>query len=799
VRTIIESKKDKNGQTRKKLTMKQQREIEAAVVKAKGTDKPDTAQKSIPYRQIYPDGLCRVSENEYSRTIEFYDRGYEIEDEDEQKRTFACLCDLYNYFDSSVSVQFSYLNHRIGKADIQEISIASQGDGNDGIRREYGEVLTAQQKNGGASVKSKYLTFCIAADNRQSAAARLSKIEADILEHFRLIGAEARPLDGKERLKIFHDFLHPEDKPFSFSWNWLAKTGLSTKDHIAPSSLTFGKNRTFQMGSDICGVSILQVLAPELPDRVLTEFLSIPGHTAVNIHIKSLDQSEAIKIVKRKITDLDGMKIQEQKKAVRSGYDMDILPSDLATYGTEAKNLLNDLQSRNERLFMMTFLIMNTAESKQSLDNAIFQVSGIAQKNNCMLLRLDDQQEDGFRSSLPLGRNTVQVERALTTSAAAVFIPFISYELFQGGEALYYGLNKLTKNLIVSDRKKLKNPNGLILGVPGSGKSFAAKFEMIGAFLKTTDDIIICDPEGEYYPLVNRLGGQVIKIAQGSRHVVNPMDINESYSDDDNPLALKADFILSMCELILGGRNGLEPIEKTVIDRAVRNVYREYFNDPRPEKMPILENLYDELKVQPEREAVRIAAALEIYVHGSLNLFNHRTNVDIQNRLVCFDIKQLGSQLKKLGMLIIQDQVWNRVTKNRAEKKATRYYMDEFHLLLKEPQTAAYSVEIWKRFRKWGGIPTAITQNVKDLLASREVENIFENSDFVLMLSQAAGDRAILSQQLGISDEQMKHVTYSGAGEGLMFYGNVVIPFVNDFPKDSALYRLMTTKPSEAA
>jgi len=344
------------------------------------------------------------------------------------------------------------------------------------------------------------------------------------------------------------------------------------------------------------------------------------------------------------------------------------------------------------------------------------------------------------------------------------------------------------------------------LGTPGSGKSFAAKREITNAFLVTNDDIFINDPESEYAPLVDALHGQVIKISQNSRDYVNPMDINSNYSEEENPFALKSDFILSLCELIVGGKNGLEPIEKTVIDRAVVNVYRNFFVSAienggvlDPDKMPVLEDLYDELRKMPEAEAQRVATSLEIYVHGSLNVFNHRTNVDIKNRLVCFDLKDLGKQLKKLGMLIVQDQVWNRVTENRTAKRAARYFMDEMHLLLKDEQTAAYSVEIWKRFRKWGGMPTGITQNCKDLLASREIENIFGNSDFILMLNQAAGDREILAKQLGISPKQMAYVTQSEAGEGLIFYGNVILPFVDKFPEKSMLYRIMSTRPSDGA
>ena len=552
------------------------------------------------------------------------------------------------------------------------------------------------------------------------------------------------------------------------------------------------------MGKKFASVSFLQILAPELSDRILKDFLDIESNIVVNIHVQSVDQVSAIKTIKRTITDLDKSKIEEQKKAVRAGYDMDIIPSDLATYGAEAKKLLSDLQSRNQRMFLVTFLILNTADNKRQLDNNVFQTNSIAQKYNCQLTQLDYQQEEGMVSSLPLGLNQIEIQRGLTSSGVAIFVPFTTQELFQDSpEALYYGINALSNNIIMVDRKLLKNPNGLILGTPGSGKSFSAKREISNVFLATDDDIMICDPEGEYFPLVQRLEGQVIKISPTSRHHINPMDINLNYSDEENPLSLKSDFILSLCELIVGGKDGLKPVEKTIIDRCVRMVYQDYLNDPKPENMPILGDLYDCLRKQEEKEAQFVATALEIYVDGSLNVFNHQTDVDVSNRVVCYDIKELGKQLKKIGMLIVQDQVWNRVTINREASKATRYYIDEFHLLLKEEQTAAYSVEIWKRFRKWGGIPTGITQNVKDLLASREVENIFENSDFIYMLNQAAGDRKILAQQLGISPHQLSYVTHSNAGEGLLFYGDTIVPFVDNFPKDTELYQLMTTKPNE--
>ena len=789
----------KHAGNRRKLTRAEKKEIAALIRAAKGDGKAHTAQQTIPYFAMYPDGICKITEKKYSKSIAYDDINYQLAQADDKTAIFENWCDFLNYFDATVSVQLSFINRGTRSGGAEEVvAIPAQNDAFNSIRTEYADMLKHQlAKGNNGFVKSKYITFSVEADNLNAAKARLARIETDILNNFKVLGAAARPMTGYERLEALHSVFHPEGEPFRFSWDWLTPSGLTTKDFIAPSSFRFGEGRYFRMGRKIGAVSFLEILAPELNDRMLADILDLETGIVVNLHIKSIDQTEAIKTIKRKITDLDKMKIEEQKKAVRSGYDMDIIPSDLAMFGGEAKNLLQDLQSRNERMFLLTFLVVNMADTKRKLENDIFAAAGIAQKYNCALTRLDYQQEAGLLSSVPIGENLIPIQRGLTTSSTAIFIPFITQELFQTGAALYYGLNALSNNMILCDRKRLKNPNGLILGTPGSGKSFAAKREITNAFLITDDDIIICDPEAEYYPLVRRLHGQVIRISPTSTQYVNPMDINLNYSEDDNPLALKSDFLLSLCELVIGGKEGLMPVEKTVIDRSVRNVYRPFLAAPDPAKMPILGDLYDELLRQPEPEAARVAAALELYVSGSLNVFNHRTNVELSNRLVCFDIKQLGKQLKKLGMLIVQDQVWNRVTINRAEKKSTRYYMDEFHLLLKEEQTAAYSVEIWKRFRKWGGIPTAITQNVKDLLSSREVENIFENSDFVLMLNQAQGDREILARQLNISPQQMKYVTHTEAGEGLIFYGNVVLPFLDRFPQNTELYRVMTTRPEE--
>jgi hypothetical protein len=783
---------------KKQKSKKQEKKTEKP--SRKKDEKRLSAQKTIAYKEMSRDGICRVKDKCYSKTIRFSDINYQLAQNEDKNAIFENWCDFLNYFDSSIHFQLSFINHKSSMKEFEKVvRIRPANDDFDEIRMEYTQMLKRQlAKGNNGLVKSKYITFSIEADSIREAKPKLERIESDILNNFKILGVPAVSLNGTERLQILYETFNPEEtSDFRFDYGSMLRTGLTTKDYVAPTSFVFKDGKTFQMGNTLGAVSFLQILAPELTDKMLAEFLDMDKNLIVNLHVQSVDQLKAIKLVKSKVTDINRMKIEEQKKAVRSGYDMDIIPSDLNTYGGEAKRLLEDLQSRNERMFLVTVLFLNTARTKQELDNAILQTAGIAQKYNCMLRRLDYQQEEGLMSSIPLGVNHIPIKRALTTTSTAIFVPFTTQELFMEGESLYYGLNALSNNMIMVDRKKLKNPNGLILGTPGSGKSFAAKREITNAFCVTQDDIIIGDPEGEYYPLVHALGGQVIHISPTSKDYINPMDINMDYSDDDNPLGVKSDFILSLCELVMGSRNGIEAEEKSVIDRCLPLVYQKYFSDPIPENMPVLGDLYDCLRAQKEPQAQRIATALEIYVNGSLNVFNHRTNVELNNRIVCFDIKELGKQLRKLGMLVVQDQVWNRVTINRDSRKSTRYYIDEFHLLLKEEQTAAYSVEIWKRFRKWGGIPTGITQNIKDLLASREIENIFENSDFILMLNQAAGDRQILAKQLNISPYQLSYVTNSGEGEGLLFYGSTIIPFKDKFDKSLKLYSLMTTKLSD--
>ena len=793
------------GKPAAQITKEEKKILSARMAEIKAESKNRrSVQNTIPYHTMYRDGVCEVSENFYSMTVQFFDANYSIAEFEEQNNIFDKYCDVINLFDNTIHFQLTFENqNRSKKKLIQTIQIPEQNDDFNKIRTEYSEMLTDKLLKGsnGQSAR-KFLTFGIESTSYKSARAKLMSIKNDVIKGFKAFGVEARALDGTERLETLYYALNPYgDENFVFDWDSMLHTGMDTKDFICPKSFKFNK-QNFEIGNVYGAVWHMNILAGELSDEVLRNFLEMQNLFCVNIHAEPLDQITALKFVKKKLTNVEQMKIDEQKKASQSGYDPDILPPQIKMYIDDIEKLLSDLNSKNERLFHISISIRSYAKNKKELRLQGEMLKRICQKNNCNIFPYDYRQEQTLVSTLPLCHNNIPVSREMHTSGIAVFVPFTTKELFQDGQATYYGVNTLSGNMIRANRSRLKNPNGLILGTPGSGKSFSVKREILDCFLTTTDDIIICDPEGEYFPLVQALHGQLIRIASNSEQHINPMDITIDdylFSNPMEVIANKSDFLISLCEIIVGGRYGLSSEERSVIDKCVQRIYKTFIeSNPVLETMPLLSDLQHELEHEGE-VALRVFNSLEMFVNGSQNLFNHRTNIDLSNRIICFDIKELSNQLKKVGMLIVQDTVWNRVSENRNLKKITRYYIDEFHLLLKEEQTAKYSAEIWKRFRKWGGVPTGITQNVKDLLSSQEVENIFDNSDFVYMLNQAAGDRDILAEKLHISKEQMKFVTNSGPGEGLNRYDKVLLPFTDHFPMNTEMYKLMTTKPTESA
>ena len=758
-----------------------------------------SAQQTIPYVRMLPDGVCQLPGGLYTKTVEYEDINYSVASTEDQTAIFSGWSSFLNYFDSSLPFQLSFINRRSHSRSRYKVNIPQAEDDFNSVRAEFTGMLKNQiaRSNNGIE-RSKYITFGIPAESLDEARPRLERVEADVMSNFKRLGVPSEPMDGRARLALLHGQMHPGSRePFRFSWGDIAKTGLGTKDFIAPDSFDFRQPRLFRMGQYWGAASYLQILASELSDKLLAEILELDAEMTVTLHIQTVDQLKAIKTIKGKISDIGKMKVEEQRKAVRAGYDPDILPPDLITFSKDAAELLADLQSRNERMFLLTFTVVNLAPTRQRLENDIFTVGGIAQKYNCTLKRLDWQQEQGFVSSLALGGNEVEIQRGMTTSSTAIFIPFMTRELRMAGPSLYYGMNALSHNVIMADRKKLKSANGLYLGSTGSGKSFAAKRELLNVFLTIPQDrIIIVDPMGEYAPLVRRLGGQVIEIAPDSPNHINPMDIQMGGNDEDSPLSMKADFLLSLCELVVGGKEGLQPIEKTVIDRCVRLVYRDLALGVGDGRMPLLQDLYEELLKQPEREARRVATALELYCTGSLNLFNHPTNVKTDCRVVCIVLKGMGDNLRKIAMHVTNEFVNSSVNTNYQSGISTWCYFDEFHVLLRDQLTASYFVSIWQMLRKRGCVPSALTQNVKHLLASPEIQNILDNTDFMILLSQAQSDRAILAKQLGISEHQLSYITHSNSGEGLLFYGNVTIPFMDRFPRGE-IYDLLTTRPED--
>lgn len=791
------------------------KELEKAIKKAKLKGKiPESAQDTIPYKIPYPDGIFESDDGYFTQTIAFEDITYQLLDNEPKNILFERWCRLINFFEPEVHFQFNYGNMEIDKDEYsKDFKISFKGDDFNLVRKEYSDMLINQFSKGTNNLrKERYLTYGIKATDYKTAKLKLGKINKQLEKDFRKLNCKAHIMDGYERLYLLFLLFHPATKE-KFMWNFdmTVGTGLSSKDFIAPSSFGFTSSpelnatKYFRVGDRIGAASYVKIFASDMEDRIIADILNMDSNVWVSIHADTMMRSKALEYAKNNITDIDGMIINEQKNAVQSGYDMDILPPDLKMYQDAANKLYKDIQRKDENVFNVTITIVQTAPTRKELEDNIFELNSILNNYQCTLVRLDNRQEQGYMSSLPLGNNSIEVKRTFTTTDMAIFIPFTTKELYTI-KGQYYGMNSLSNSVITVNRKDLANPNGLVFGMPGFGKTFAIKREILDIFLKTDDDRLIIDPEGEYKWLVRLLKGQILKIALNSKTYINPMEINlfaQNENDKDyDPISAKCSFIVSMCELILGNKSILGKKEVAVIDEACKRIYYRFAQNPLPESMPILEDLYNELQngFEGEKEMIGhdLAIALSRYVTGSLSYFNHRSNVDINSRLVCFDLRDMDGNQRDLTMLIIQELIWDRVADNREKGKGTWVDIDEFHLLLREPLTSAYSVEMWKRFRKWGGIPTGITQNIKDLFRSPEIENILDTTNFIMMLNQSGDDARLLAEHLDLSEDEEGYIKSGEPGKGLLAVEGTKIPFEDNFPKNTICYKVMTTKPNES-
>lgn len=796
-----------------KIDKQTKRELEKMVKKAriKG-DIPESAQDTIPYKIPYPDGIFESADQYYTQTIAFEDITYQLLDNEPKNMLFERWCRLINYFDPDIHFQFNYGNMEMDKKEYaKEFTIKKQEDAFNVVRKEYSDMLVSQFAKGTNNLKKeRYLTFGIHAADYKTAALKLAKISKQIEKHLKKLGSRCRILNGYERLKLLFRIFHPATTE-KLLWNFdmPVNTGLSSKDFIAPSSFSFksgpelNATRYFKSGERIGAASYVKIFASDMEDRIISDILSIDSNVWVSIHADTIPRDKALQLAKDNLTSVQAMIINEQKSAVAGGYDMDILPPELETYQEAGEKLYHDLQRKDEQLFNVTITIVQTAATRKELEDNIFELNGILAPYQCRLVRLDNRQEQGYMSSLPLGNNSIEIKRTFTTTDLAIFIPFTTKELYTvNGQ--YYGMNSLSNNVIMVNKKVLVNPNSLVFGMPGFGKTFFVKRELLDVFLKTEDDQMIIDPEGEYVFLVKLLKGQNITISLNSPVHINPMEINLNARNEEDkdfdPIAAKCNFIVSMCELILGNNAHLGKKEVAVIDDACKNVYFRFAEDPRPENMPILEDLYNELRnMTGEKQMIGLdlSIALGRYVNGSLSYFNHQSNVNINSRLVCFNLKDMDANQRDLTMLIIQEAIWDRVKINRAKGKFTWVDIDEFHLLLRNPLTAAYSVEIYKRFRKWGGIISGITQNIKDLFKSPEIQNILDTTNFISMLNQSGDDARLLAEHLDLSEEEVGYIKSGEPGKGLLWVEQTKVPFEDDFPKNTICYKVMTSKMGE--
>lgn len=753
---------------------------------------PKNVQQSIPIKRIYDDGIFLVGKNKYSFTYKFSDINYAVASKEDKEAMFLNYSELLNCFDSGATTKITIALRRINKKDFEkEILLPFKQDGLDIYRQEYNQMLLDKALGANGMKREIYLTVSVVKKDYEEAKNYFRRIGNEIVSHLAKLGSKCVELNAYEKLKLLYDFYRiGEETNYNLDIHEMMKRGHNFKDYICPDGFSF-KSDYFELGKKFGRVFFLKEYASFIKDSMIAELTDMNQNMMMSIDIIPIPTDEAVKEVENRLLGVETNITNWQRKQNANNNFSAVVPYDMEQQRKESKEFLDDLTTRDQRMMFANLTLVITADTKEQLEADTETILIVARKHLCQIVPLRYQQMNGLNTALPIGVRKINNLRTLTTESLAVLNPFRVQEILDKG-GIYYGENAISHNLILVNKENLLNQSSFLLGVPGSGKSFSAKELITFLALSTEDDILICDPEGEYSELVKALGGEVISISASSRDHINAMDMTEGYGDGVNPVVDKSEFILSLFEQL--DKKGLGPKEKSIIDRCTALVYDDY---NKTGEMPTLITLREKLLEQEEKEAHELALSLELFTSGSLNVFAHPTNVDTNSRIISYDIYKLGKQLKTMGLLVITDALINRVSENYRKGKRTHIFIDEIHVLFENEYSATFFNSAWRQFRKRNAYPTAITQNVEYLLSSVEASTMLSNSEFIVMLNQASSDRKRLAQLLNISDEQMSYITNSEAGCGLIRYGSSLVPFINRFPKNTRLYKLMTTKPGE--
>ena len=759
---------------------------------------PRGVQDVIPIKAIYDDGIFQVGRDKFSKTYKFSDINYAVASREDKEAMFLEYSELLNSLDSGATTKITINNRRLNRANFEKtILLPLKGDALDEYREEYNRMLLEKATGANAIIQEKYITISVCKKNVEEARNYFARVGADLIAHFGRLGSKCVELEPDERLRIFHDFYRAgEETEFRFDIKETRKKGHDFKDFICPDSMEFTGDY-FKIGERYGRVLFLREYASYIKDSMVAEMTDLNRNLMMSIDVIPVPTDEAVREAESRLLGVETNATNWQRRQNANNNFSAQLPYDIEQQRKEMKEFLDDLTTRDQRMMFAVLKMVHTADTKEQLDNDTEALLTTARKHLCQFGVLKFQQLDGLNTAMPFGVRKIESFRTLTTESLAVFIPFRVQDICHTN-GVYYGQNVISKNMIIADRRQLLNGNEFILGVSGGGKSFTAKGEVINQVLAGNADIIIIDPEREYSPLVRALGGEIINISATSPTHINAMDMNREYGDGANPVILKSEFIMSLCEQLIGGNN-LGAVQKSIIDRCTASVYRTYQQNNYTGEVPTLQDFRAELLKQSEPEAQEIALAIELFTNGSLNTFAKKTNVDTDNRLICYDILDLGKQLMPIGMLVVLDSILNRITQNRAKGKNTFIFIDEIYLLFQHEYSANFLFTLWKRVRKYGAYATGITQNVDDLLQSHTARTMLANSEFIVMLNQASTDRLELAKLLNISDTQLSYITNVDAGHGLIKVGSSLVPFANKFPKHTKLYKLMTTKPGEGA